>query len=803
MTGKTTTTKPAEAFDADRFLTEIENLSLNLEGDLGEAEQEVDKLEEALKLARQRVEFEKGKLKRAAKVLREAGLERIIGAKPHDEVLSKVLTKIKQGGWAKYQREGATDEQILLVLKTNWPRWGNPFGGRHYHEGGEKPAVWLNSSYRSGKPTFEGKALAAEVRRILNIPQPKKPAAAAAKPAAPKPAAKKAAKKKPAPKKSGGGSSTPPKQHQDEAARDAGERADDEGDDLDAAAWGATSTERDTFTAEELHLPPVHLEALLSGNLRGGSEIEGTVSATTERGEMSYAVILASVQRDKTVYTLHPVIPRDGWKEPVQSWLQRRSRHPNKAPEDVPLEGVLVHDNGDDRDWVLCDDADRLYVEVPRGAVGFDAAAATRAAKEAIAAGEQDPISKGVLAGVGAGAEPRNSLEEQSLLMDDRNVNADGVYVRGNRTINVSVGHKGCAVQIVVARGNDGRYRGAFHVRVGSRGHGHLPDVKQIGLESEAYCVRSVAHQVLNLVEGYLQHPHSPADAAALRATAKSLRTFIESNPACQAPRLKNLPPQKEKPPAAKAATAAGPTISVGGFTGESGEALGIKHEELRRRVCIPANDGKKPLSCTPVQVNWQWYAVTGQGSSSEAEEAHLTTLYKREDLFRRYGADTYRLRHGGYKPDADGWAGVQVLVGGDLMVMGPDYERRVLVWSRERETAPAAKAKQPTLPGFRPLTFGQWYSTFRSVYDVAVGSVGAHKKLDRDDARIHALYQQYPDLRPSDAARKFVAEHGPMAQAARAAVVGRKSNGAAAPDDPAAIAAAYQHAPEGQVMHA
>jgi len=73
------------------------------------------------------------------------------------------------------------------------------------------------------------------------------------------------------------------------------------------------------------------------------------------------------------------------------------------------------------------------------------------------------------------------------------------------------------------------------------------------------------------------------------------------------------------------------------------------------------------------------------------------------------------------------------------------------------RDKTPKPKA---AAPGARPLSYGQWLATFRSVYQVEqprTPGAPVWSKVETD-GRLLELFKQYPKLRPSDAARGFVA---------------------------------------------
>lgn len=124
-------------------------------------------LEQALETYR----FELGKAERLTKsTAGNPGLMMALNAKPHDEILRAMLNKAK--GWDKLRRTGADDKRILFALKSQWRDYEQTIGqsSRNRYAGGDEPRVWIDAGYQE-KPTFRGDALAAEARRVLQIPQ--------------------------------------------------------------------------------------------------------------------------------------------------------------------------------------------------------------------------------------------------------------------------------------------------------------------------------------------------------------------------------------------------------------------------------------------------------------------------------------------------------------------------------------------------------------------------------------------------------------------------------------------------------
>ncbi len=78
--------------------------------------------------------------------------------------------------WNPMRKHGATNAEILAALGEEWGGAGGIGGPDEVSidfKGGSAPAVWLGPKGRSGEPTFKGKALAAVVREVLEIPEPK------------------------------------------------------------------------------------------------------------------------------------------------------------------------------------------------------------------------------------------------------------------------------------------------------------------------------------------------------------------------------------------------------------------------------------------------------------------------------------------------------------------------------------------------------------------------------------------------------------------------------------------------------
>jgi hypothetical protein len=189
--GSTTTTKE----DPQEVLWDMHNgVHRELEQELRESESRMRAAENEMAAAKRQHDFVTSKLKRVhGLLLGHKDIMQLIQSRPHDETLKKMLAKT-QSGWEKLKREGADDARILMQLKGGWRNYQQDLpnsSGRSRFEGGDRPRVWIDADY-SAKPTFEGKALAAEIRRVMGMPQPK--AKAPAKPKSkPKPSLKKSA----------------------------------------------------------------------------------------------------------------------------------------------------------------------------------------------------------------------------------------------------------------------------------------------------------------------------------------------------------------------------------------------------------------------------------------------------------------------------------------------------------------------------------------------------------------------------------------------------------------------------------
>ncbi|HWE97565.1 MAG TPA: hypothetical protein VG269_26655 [Tepidisphaeraceae bacterium] len=158
--------------EGNRKLGELRSVLYAVTDPVNTAERRVQKALEALEQELVRYRFELGKAERLTKsTAGNPGLMMALNAKPHDDTLRAMLNKAK--GWDKLRRAGADDKRILFALKSQWREYEQTIGqsSRNRYCGGEDPRVWIDASYQE-KPTFRGDALAAEARRVLQIPQP-------------------------------------------------------------------------------------------------------------------------------------------------------------------------------------------------------------------------------------------------------------------------------------------------------------------------------------------------------------------------------------------------------------------------------------------------------------------------------------------------------------------------------------------------------------------------------------------------------------------------------------------------------
>lgn len=76
--------------------------------------------------------------------------------------------------WAELRATGASDDQIKRLLDQFWSGGWAAEGPDHDFQvrGGRVPAIWYGLNRWSGKSSLAGQALVAEVRRLLEIPEP-------------------------------------------------------------------------------------------------------------------------------------------------------------------------------------------------------------------------------------------------------------------------------------------------------------------------------------------------------------------------------------------------------------------------------------------------------------------------------------------------------------------------------------------------------------------------------------------------------------------------------------------------------
>jgi hypothetical protein len=514
---KSKTSKPTSADSARKALNEIRNLQWQAQEIDSIARRGVDKARKALAEAEAHQAFIAGQLSKLPNATL-AQARKVLDAKATDVELLKLVRACKQAPWAKLQRDGASDDQITTILKVGWPQY--TYSDRQTRCEAEGPRVWIRNT--SHAPTFSGKALIAEVRRVMEIPQPKAtpapkppakkkpdggkkgptgPALAEAKaPASPAPKAKSKAAKKPAAKV---GAAAAADAHRAVVAKGGTlEEALDAGMKLLLVRPGQTYTPDQLGLADEdleASMPPVELGGL-AGN-HPDDERGGNIGRPLTADGIKWAVIDASQQTGSITYTLQPLHTPD--KPPagvqIETWQKRRSRHANKPPEDVPLAGVNVFDRSSLTDWILGHDDRRIYCKVSKAAAGV----------------------------IGDPAAWADTF--------DANVNEHGVYVRGIRTINVpgiAKSHKRTWAKIRVAKDADG-YRAGHDFGLNYAGSSGDPSISSRAFASEAEAVRSVAESALQWFAGKRSHGAKAEKAAAIAAAA-AVQDFLDHNPAAQ-----------------------------------------------------------------------------------------------------------------------------------------------------------------------------------------------------------------------------------------------------------------------------
>jgi hypothetical protein len=357
--GPTTTApngKGREKLDPEHAFAALRSRFHSLEQEDRQADQKMHEAEQLLAMARELKEHVNDKKQTLyASIEGNPGLTHKLDAKPFDPTLMKLLKKNKHGGWVKMQREGATDDRILLQLKQGYESWGSHLNGNSPAAiyGGNDPYVQIDAM------KLKGAELVGNVRRVLSIPQPMRNSASAAAArasgagaaGATPAAAKKAPKKKGAPqtKKAEGGVKP--------------------GTVVQAADVGVTREQL------EAAMPPADRGGLF-GNMvskpgGGGTNYEavggGWIGKPLQLAGGDFAVTLAHEGSGTTTYDLHPVFDLDEWEGPQEDWARRRSRFKGKPPEETPLTHVVVQTPTGKR-YVLGLDGAGFSVVAPRPA---------------------------------------------------------------------------------------------------------------------------------------------------------------------------------------------------------------------------------------------------------------------------------------------------------------------------------------------------------------------------------------------------------------------------------------------------
>lgn len=371
------TPKPKSLIDvaaADRAIDDLVGAAEDAGADLAEATRKVAAARTALAEAEAEQQYAAGKAMKLAALTEQA--KKIASEQPHDGKIRAAAQACKQAPWAKFQRDGVDDAQLLTVLKTGWPKqdWSTAFDRRGYGVVDVGPAVWLGKDSKY-KPTFAGVKLAAEIRRVMGLPQPK-PKATPPKPSTKTPDKKPVATKPAKPAKSATPATASRQAAPDprpslakavKSTKGAGKLAPGV-EDVDPGEWIARAAgvvdeieSGRTYTYEELGVGTGQLEEAVSPDLYGTGSITSPVRLSDG---MWWAVVMASTRTDVVEYTLQPIDRRKPGS-PMETWFTRRGKHESKAPEDVPLQGVTVDDQEGD-EWTFGPDADRIRCQVLR-----------------------------------------------------------------------------------------------------------------------------------------------------------------------------------------------------------------------------------------------------------------------------------------------------------------------------------------------------------------------------------------------------------------------------------------------------
>lgn len=182
-TKPTQPTKSTPAVNGEQAYREVHGVVNKLRVELDKAKSDAREAERNLEKHKARIAFIGGKLSRLLDAMRTPAIDAILTSKPSDECLRSVLKGCK--GIAALRQRGATTGQITEALRKGWGEWGVRGEALCHARGGTTARVWFDKDgfWQNKKPDLEGAQLAAEVRRVLQIPEPTKPAAAK-KPAA-------------------------------------------------------------------------------------------------------------------------------------------------------------------------------------------------------------------------------------------------------------------------------------------------------------------------------------------------------------------------------------------------------------------------------------------------------------------------------------------------------------------------------------------------------------------------------------------------------------------------------------------
>lgn len=284
-------------------------------------------------------------------------------------------------------------------------------------------------------------------------------------------------------------------------------------------------------------------------------------------GDEDFAVVMCRMASPGGIrtatYVLHPIYPEDHWELPIQTPMQRFSKH-SEPPEEIPMKGVRVQTWGNDGQswWVLGEDDQRIFVQtnadeqygddMPRGAV--QKPFAERAVDDAIAEGKQlaqldDAIAQNVEVWYVAAAaergidapnlstarvntirelvEKREELGNIAHLMLDPRVNEYGVATNPDRihvhTLPKTIG----TATIKVFEDLEGMWWGAheFQFKLAELGGSTSPtSVHGKRFESKLACV----HAELDIMHAWAdgRPAHSKNQEGALRRWLDAVREF-------------------------------------------------------------------------------------------------------------------------------------------------------------------------------------------------------------------------------------------------------------------------------------